>query len=115
MENLNSELDLKIDNLISCIKETEEYKNCILLQEKMKKNEKLRELIEEIKRLQKKYIKTNSEEVLENLKQQEKKLNDIPIYLDYNNNLKVVNEMLFAVKEELSNYFNNKLNNSIFF
>ena len=38
------------------------------------------------------------------------KLNEIPIYVIYNQNLEKVNEMINLVKDELNTYFDNLLN-----
>ena len=114
MENLNNDLEKSIDSLISTIINSNEYKKCIELKEKMNTNKELTKLISEVKILQKKYIKSNYDEVIkQELEEKESKLNQIPIYSIYNDNLKVVNETLEVVNDSLNNYFYKKLNPNI--
>lgn len=103
-------LDKALDEVINCIIESDDYKKCIEIKEQMSKNTELMELIEEIKRLQKKYVNTNSEEVLAELTELEEKLNSIPIYVIYMQHLEKVNEKIEFVKDELNDYFYKILN-----
>lgn len=105
---------LKLDDLILYIKESREYQLCLKAKEKMKDNEELMELIDEVKSLQKKYIRSNySKEIKEALDEKMRVLNEIPIFATYNYNLEIVNEKLQVIKEELDQYFYSKLNKSI--
>lgn len=103
-------LDKAINEVINCIIESDDYKKCIEIKKQMSKNTELVELIEEIKRLQKKYVNTNSEEVLAELTELEEKLNSIPIYVIYMQHLEKVNEKIEFVKDELNDYFYKILN-----
>lgn len=77
----------------------------------MAENEELSLLIKDVKSLQKKYIRSNyQEEIKKELDQKVDKLNNIPLYVSYNNELDSVNENLLVIEEELNEYFNNKLN-----
>ena len=99
-------MNKELDELVSYIKNTSSYKNCISIKEKMDKNEEICSLIEEIKKLQKKYVKSNYDDnVKKELDSLESKLNSIPIYVEYNNNLEEVNKMIDLVKDELNDYF----------
>ena len=72
----------------------------------MDKNEEICRLVSDIKKLQKKYVKSNYDDsIKEELDKLESKLNDIPIYVEYNNYLEKVNEMIDFVKDELNDYF----------
>ena len=51
MENVNR----KLDDLIDYIKNTRDYKMCIKLRKQMDENKELKDLISDIKKLQKKY------------------------------------------------------------
>ena len=77
----------------------------------MKENNELTSLIEDIKSKQKEYIRSNrdlnKEKELEELN---KKLEEFPIYLEYNNNLKIINEEIELLKERLNNYFTSIIN-----
>ncbi len=106
MEEVNNSLD----EVIKCIKNSKEYKKCILLKSKMDNNSEIKELVKEIKLKQKKYIRNNDSNTLKELKELEKRLNEIPIYHVYLENLEVVNNMINYVKDELNDYFYNLLN-----
>ena len=76
----------------------------------MASNEELVSLIEKIKKLQKKYVNTNDQELLVELEKLEEELNNIPIYVIYMQYLDKVNEKIEFVKDELNNYFYEVLN-----
>lgn len=100
-----------LDDVINTIINSDDYKSCIQLKEKMSTNKEICELVEKIKILQKKYVRENGEEVLEELKLLEERLNEIPIYVIYMQHLEKVNEMINYVKDELNDYFYKVLNN----
>lgn len=104
---MNKELDEVINTIIN----SNDYKSCIQLKEKMSTNKEICELVDKIKVLQKKYVRENGEEVLEELKLLEERLNEIPIYVIYMQHLEKVNEMINYVKDELNDYFYKVLNN----
>ncbi len=95
-----------VDDVVNYIKLSDEYKNCVFLKDKMSKNQELTLLIEKIKKIQKEYVKSNYDK---NIKQELDKLNnkleEIPIYNIYLENLKKVNLMIDYVKDELNDYF----------
>lgn len=104
---MNKELEEVINTIIN----SDDYKSCIQLKEKMSTNKEICELVDKIKVLQKKYVRENGEEVLEELKPLEERLNEIPIYVIYMQHLEKVNEMINYVKDELNDYFYKVLNN----
>lgn len=108
---MNKDIEKNLDEIIDFIKSQEEYKRCISLKKKMKENNELTSLIEDIKSKQKEYIRSNrdlnKEKELEELN---KKLEEFPIYLEYNNNLKIINEEIELLKERLNNYFTSIIN-----
>ncbi len=107
MENVYKAIDEVIDTIIN----SNEYKTCISLKEKMSTNTEVMNLIENIKKMQKKYIRSEyDKEIKETLDSLEKQLNDIPIYAIYLENLSKVNEMIEYVKESLNEYFYQLLN-----
>ena len=95
----------KLDKVINYIINSEEYKECISIKEKMNDNTELIKLIDEVKNLQKKYIKTNNVSVKEELDNCINRLNSIPIYNVYMEKLNKVNEMIDYVQDELNDYF----------
>ena len=108
---MESFVNKKLDEVINCIINSDDYKSCVQLKEKMSTNKEICELVEKIKKLQKKYVRENDEEVLAELKLLEEKLNEIPIYVIYMQHLEKVNEMINYVKDELNEYFYKVLNN----
>ena len=104
-------LNKALDDVINTIINSDDYKSCIQLKEKMSTNKEICELVDKIKVLQKKYVRENGEEVLEELKLLEERLNEIPIYVIYMQHLEKVNEMINYVKDELNDYFYKVLNN----
>lgn len=104
-------MNKKLEEVINTIINSDDYKSCIQLKEKMSTNKEICELVEKIKILQKKYVRENGEEVLEELKLLEERLNEIPIYVIYMQHLEKVNEMINYVKDELNDYFYKVLNN----
>ena len=105
------ELDKSLEEVVLCIKNSKDYKECIKLKEKMKSNEELIKMIEDIKLLQKKYIKSNYDSnIKKELDNLEEILNSIPIYNMYIEKLNKVNELIDYVKDDLNDYFYNLLN-----
>lgn len=104
---MNKELEEVINTIIN----SDDYKSCIQLKEKMSTNKEICGLVDKIKVLQKKYVRENGEEELEELKLLEERLNEIPIYVIYMQHLEKVNEMINYVKDELNDYFYKVLNN----
>lgn len=104
-------LNKALDDVINTIINSDDYKSCIQLKEKMSTNKEICELVEKIKILQKKYVRESDEEVLAEIKIHEEKLNEIPIYVIYMQHLEEVNKMINYVKDELNDYFYKVLNN----
>ena len=102
----------ELNKIIDYIINTESYQNTIKLREQMKKNKELNDLIEDIKSLQKKYIKNNNVSIKEELDKKTKKLEEYPIYNIYNKNLEEVNQMIDYVNDELNDYFEKVINES---
>ena len=111
MDMLSKVIKKELDGIIDYICNKDEYKKCLELKEKMKNNTRINALIKEIKKLQKESVREGKKN--KKLKELEQELNSIPIYVEYNNNLKVVNEMLNYVNESLNDYFYKKLNEEI--
>lgn len=108
MENVYKAIDELIDTIIN----SNEYKTCVSLKEKMSTNTEVMNLIENIKKMQKKYIRSEyDKEIKKELDSLEEELMNIPIYHMYNDSLEKVNEMINYVKDELNDYFNKLLNN----
>lgn len=105
-------MNRKLDDTISYIVNSFQYKKCIALKEKMSKNAEITDLVEKIKILQKQYVNTKDESILVELKNLEEKLQNIPIYVSYMQYLDDVNQMINYVKDELNDYFYRLLNST---
>ena len=107
MENFNNSLE----DLIIYIKNTEEYKKCLELKNKMMSNSDISKLMDDIRNLQKKYIRSNYDSNIKaELDRVNEELDNIPIYIIYCDNLNKVNEMISYINDELSDYFYKILN-----
>ena len=103
----------ELNKIIEYIKNTEAYKNCIDLRKQMNKNTELIKLIEEIKSLQKEYIKSNFDKTIKTkLDEKNDLLDKYPIYNSYNKYLEEVNQMINYVNDELNDYFETVVNES---
>jgi len=103
-------MDKALTDLINCIVNSKEYIDCIEIKKKMESNEDINSRIKRIKVLQQKSLRTPSIEIEEELKTLEKELNDIPLYVMYNQNLSLVNEKISFINDELNDYFYKLLN-----
>ena len=99
-----------LDEIVSYIKDTKEYQKCVSLKEKMDQNEEIKSLIEEIKRKQKEFVKSPSQEIEDQLKRLNHQLESIPIYDTYQKNLEKVNEKIDYVRDSLNDYFDDLFN-----
>jgi len=107
MENVNKALN----EVILYIKESNDYKTCLSIKEKMSTNKELIDLIKKVKDLQKKYIRSNYDSLIkEELDKANKELMEIPIYITYLNYLEKINDKIDYVKISLNEYFDNLLN-----
>lgn len=106
-----NQLDKALDEVINCIILDDDYKKLLDIKKQMNNNKELLNLIDEIKSLQKKYVNSDKDEDLEEVKKLEEKLNSIPIYVIYGQYLERVNEKINLVKDELNDYFYKVLNN----
>lgn len=100
-----------IEGVIECIVNSFEYQECIKIKKKMEENQELMNIIEKIKKLQKKYVQSNySGSVKKELDELKEKLSTIPIYVIYLQKLAIINEKIDYVKDSLNDYFNCLMN-----
>lgn len=99
-----------VSEVVSAITDSPEFKECIRLKEKMDKNSEIKELVETVKKLQKKYIRTQDEAVKVELDKVQERLDSIPLYDSYQKKLAEVNRKIEFIKDELNNYFYNVVN-----
>ena len=112
---MNNKILNEVDNIVSFIKESDTYKDYLFLKEKLSNNETAMSLINEIKSIQKEIVKkeVNKEDIkdLDNLiKEKEKELNSIPLYIEYLNTQEQLNDLYQDIKQRLDDYFYNQLN-----
>ena len=106
---MEKKLSNSIDCLVDYIINTKEYKNCIKYKEEMEKDNSIKEKVNSIKKLQKQYVNSNDISIKEELDKLEDELNNIDLYVKYNQNLEVVNQMISYTKDELNDYFYNHI------
>lgn len=102
---MEKKLSKAVNDVVSSITESDEFKECIRLKEKMEENSEIKELVETIKKLQKKYVRTLDEEVKEELDKLQERLDSIPLYDSYQKKLAEVNRKIDIIKDELNDYF----------
>ena len=104
-------MEEKLNNLVEYITNTFEYKECIRLKEIMKSNEEICSLVDEVKSLQKEYVRSLEDENIKvRLDEVLDRLNTIPIYCDYLKYLDKVNHMISYFNDEMNEYFYKLLN-----
>ena len=98
---MNNEVINEIDSLIGIIKENDIYKEYIELLNKINNSNEIKELTNEIRKINKQLVLTPSIELEEKLKLREKELNEIPLYLEYKYKLEELNNMLTIIKNKV--------------
>lgn len=100
------ELYKALDEVINSITESDEYKTCIELKDRMSKNINITDKINKIKKIQKEYVKSNYDfNIKIKLDELNNELISIPIYKIYMDNLEIVNEKIDYLKDSLNDYF----------
>ena len=114
MEKLvsNEEILDKVLELVREIKNDKEYREYITLRDKVKSNKEIMERIDNIKTLQKQYIKSAylDDEIKAKLDKELSELEDIPLYKEYLLKEKKINNILISIKEGINSSFDNILN-----
>ncbi len=102
---MEKKLSKAVLDVVSSITESDEFKECIHLKEKMNESSEIKELVDSIKKLQKKFVRTEDENVQKELERLQERLESIPLYDSYQKKLEEVNKKIDFVKEELNDYF----------
>ncbi len=105
---MNKEILDKVDEIIKCIENTENYKKYLMLKEKLQSNKEIMLLINEIKLLQKDVVHHLDKK--DELKKKLNKLEDYPLYREYNNTLLELNNTYTIMENRINKYFIDKLN-----
>ena len=98
---MNNEVINEIDNLINIIKENTIYKEYIEFLNKVNNSNEIKELTNEIRKLNKELVLTPSIELEEKLNEKEKELTEIPLYLEYKYKLEELNNILTIIKNKV--------------
>ena len=107
---MEKKLNKALNELIFVIKNSDDYKKCVEIKEKLAKNNDVCRLVQKIKKDQKEYVRNNDLKIKEKLDQEIIELEQIPIYKEYMKHLDKINEMIYIVKEKLNNYFDKLVN-----
>ena len=112
---MNNDILNQVDNIVSIIKDSDDYKEYLYLKEKLSKHDKANTLINDIKKLQKELVKkrVNKEDISsleKDINDKLDSLNKIPLYVDYINKQEFLNMIYQNIKNRLDDYFYNKLN-----
>lgn len=114
MEKLVSskEIEAKAKELVLAIKDDKIYKEYMELREKLRSNETLMNKINEIKKLQKEYVKSAylDKEVECNFKKLNEELKKNSLYKDYLAKEEKINTILININEGLNLVFDDILN-----
>lgn len=116
MENfMNDNILKQVDNIVDIIQNSKEYQDYLFLSNKLKQNKKANTLIKEIKRIQKEIVrkevlKEDTKELEEELTNLVSTLNQIPLYVEFIEIQKELNENYQMIKERLDDYFYAVLN-----
>lgn len=109
-KSVNNLIINEVNKLADYIKETKDYQDYLFLFNKLKENDKALEYIDKIKKLQQEIVKkeVNGDDItsLDNeIKELLDKLNRIPLYIEYINKQKELNEEYQIIKNTLDDYF----------
>ena len=105
----------KIEELFQTIEESNEYKSYLNIKNILDRNEEVKKLVNEIKRLQQKSVKLEYnndpkyKEVDAYIDEKVSKLNSIPIYKEYLNRMNELNDILSASSFQIEKYINSKI------
>ncbi len=105
---MNKEVLDKVDEIISLINDSDDYKKYLLLKEKISKNKELSKLINEVRVLQKDVVHHLNKK--DELNEKNKELNNHPLYREYTNTLSELNNTYGIIESNLNNYFQNIIN-----
>lgn len=103
---MNKDTKKSLEQLIEYIKNTEDYKQVLILKNDIDNDKELKKLIEEVRTYQKKYVKSSfNEEIKKELDKKLEELNSNKLFVTYSYHLDKVNDMIKLVKDELNEYF----------
>ena len=112
---MNEEILNKVDEIIDYIKTSDLYQKYLVIEKSMTNNEDINKLIKEIKILQKKAVREEQQNNISKVKEIDKiisdkltKLNNIPLYNEYNIVVDELNDIFLNIKKTIQTYINTK-------
>ena len=108
VNQLNKEILDKVDEIVKTIEESSEYQKYLTLKEQIDNNKELKELINEVRILQKDVLHHIEKE--SKLEEKTTELNNNPLYREYINTLDEINNTFSIIENSLNKYFYDKLN-----
>ena len=112
---VNNKILEKVDDIVSTIKDSKEYQDYQFLFSKLSQNEKVNDLIKEVKDLQKRIVKKEvlQESTIDLEKQVNsllEQLNQIPLYVEFIQKQEELDQIYQNIKDKLEQYFYMVLN-----
>ena len=112
---MSEELEKKIDEIIDIIKTSSEYQDYQYLKNKLEQNKRIKDQVDEIKKIQKELVKKEyvKEDVSTLEKEYQKKLEEleeIPLYSDFIETQNKLNKTIKQIEERFQKYFDQKTN-----
>ena len=111
VNQLNKEINNKVDEIINEIENSEVYQKYLSLQKQISSNKELMMLINQVKVLQKDILHKKKEK--EDLDIVMDELNSNPLYREYNNTLYEINNTYGIIESSLNNYFDKIINQEL--
>ena len=114
MENSYKKVLEEIDALVKLILTSKEYQTYLNIQQKMSQNKKLMQLINHIKIAEKDLAKKeqlglSTEDTMQTLNQLVSKLEEYPIYQEYQIRQEDLNQQFQLITNTINHYFDNEL------
>ena len=113
MENSYKEVLKEVDHLVAVIEQSKEYQTYRSLEEKMFQNKELMRVIREIKKKEQELAKkeqfgTSSEKEKKEFQELTSKLEEFPIYQEYQIRQEELNDQFQIILATFNHYFDNK-------
>lgn len=110
VNQLTNELRESLNEIIEEVKLSKDYQDYLKIEDKLKGNKEITDLISDIKRLQKELVKKEYYQkdltsVKEEYESKLQKLNSYPLYVVYLESQRKVNEKLQYVRVEIQSFF----------
>ncbi len=105
---MNKEISQKVNEIINEIENSPLYKKYLDLQDKIKNNKELMELINKVRVMQKDVLHNKDSE--DNLDKLVDELNNYPLYREYSNTIYEINNIYGIIESRINNYFEDIIN-----